>query len=152
MLKAVVVGNLTKDCEMKTTRNGNAMATFNMAVNLRERDNATGQSLVQYVSVAAFGKLAETSAQRLVKGRRVTVLGEIKSRAYMGNDGQPKSQLMMSADDIEFMFRAGDPPEEVTVPQDAGQTQSNFRGNNVPDGFVEIDTDQLPFELSGERW
>ena len=145
MLKAVAVGNLCKDVEMKTTRNGNAMATFNIAVNLREQDKDTRQSIVQFISVAAFGKLAETSAQRLTKGRRVTVMGEIKTRAYMGSDGQPKAQLMMSADDIEFMFRAGDPPEETTVPQDAGQAQSNFRGNNIPDGFVEISEDSLPF-------
>ena len=145
MLKAVAVGNLTKDVEMKTTRNGSAMATFNIAANLREQDKETRQSVVQFISVAAFGKLGETAAQRLSKGRRVTVTGEIKTRAYMGNDGQPKAQIMMSADDIEFMFRAGDPPEETTVPQDAGQTQSNFRGNNIPDGFVEISEDSLPF-------
>lgn len=145
MLKAVAVGNLTKDVEMKTTRNGSAMATFNIAVNLREQDKDTRQSIVQFISVAAFGKLAETSAQRLSKGRKVTVTGEIKTRAYMGSDGQPKAQIMMSADDIEFMFRASDPPEEASVPQDAGQAQSNFRGNNIPDGFVEISEESLPF-------
>ena len=145
MLKAVAVGNLCKDVEMKTTRNGNAMATFNIAVNLREQDKDTRQSIVQFISVAAFGKLAETSAQRLTKGRRVTVMGEIKTRAYMGSDGQPKAQLMMSADDIEFMFRAGDPPEETTVPQDAGQTQSNMqKSQDESAGFVPV-LEDLPF-------
>lgn len=145
MLKAVAVGNLTKDVEMKTTRNGTAMATFNIAVNLKEQDKETRQSVVQFISVAAFGKLGETAAQRLSKGRRVTVTGEIKARAYMGSDGQPKAQIMMSADDIEFMFRASDPPEEASVMQDAGQVQNAFqKAQDEAAGFVPV-LEDLPF-------
>lgn len=144
MLKAVAVGNLCKDVEMKTTRSGISLASFTVATNLKEKDE-NGQSKVMFISVAAFGKLGETAAQRLSKGRRVTVTGEIKTRAYMGNDGQPKAQLCMAADDIEFMFRASDPPEEAPIVQDAGHTQAAFRGNNIPDGFVEVDENALPF-------
>lgn len=144
MLKAVVTGNVTKEPEMKTTKSGYPVCQFTVAADLKSK-NTDGTKKTEFVQVSAFGKLSEVTGQYLHKGRKVTCTGELSATAYMGNDNQAHHSLRLTAEDVEFMAgRIAEAEEQQT--QDASQIQRAYQRNgNVPDGFVEIDSDQLPF-------
>ena len=86
--KAMIIGNLTRDPEVKTTPSGQNVATFSVATN-RVWTNAQGQKqeAVEYHNIVAWGKLAEICGQYLNKGKKVYVEGRIQTRDWQGQDG-----------------------------------------------------------------
>ena len=145
MVKGVVVGNVVKEPEMKTTRSGSVVCQFTVAADLKAK-NPDGTKKTEFVQVSAFGRLGEITGQYLHKGRKVTCTGELSGAAYMGNDNQAHHSLRQTADEVEFMAgRIAEAEEQQT--QDASQMQRAYQQNgNVPDGFVAVSSaDELPF-------
>lgn len=125
--KILLIGNAGSDPEMRYTPNGDAVADFRMAVNrsYNTRDGERREE-TEWFTVTAWGRLAEQVNQYVVKGRRAYVEGRLRSRAFLGNDGQPRVANEVVAERVLFLDRAGGPPASGTeaAPQNTqGSTQ-----------------------------
>lgn len=96
-----LLGNLTRDPELKYTPNGAAVCTFGIATN-RSWATQEGQTKeeTQFHRIVSWGKLAELCAKLLTKGRKVYVEGRLAYRSFIGKDGQQKSITEIVLDDF----------------------------------------------------
>lgn len=91
--RAQVMGNLTRDPEMRYTPNGQAVCNFSIATNRRWKDkDGNNQEQTEFHNVVAWGKLAEFTSQWLHKGNRVYVEGRLQTRNWEGQDGSKKNR------------------------------------------------------------
>jgi len=116
MNKMFITGNLTRDPEKGTTPSGVNYARFTVAV--RKRHHREGQPDSDFIRVTAWRGLGDSCTQYLVKGRKVCVIGPASFSCYMGNDGQPRGQIEIDADEVEFLT-----PKGQSSGQDGGYTQ-----------------------------
>ena len=118
MNKAILIGNLTRDPELKYTPNGTAVCTFGVATN-RSWTTTDGQIKedTQFHRVVAWQKLAELCGKLLTKGKKIYMEGRITYRSFVGKDGQQRSITEIVLDDF-IMFDSGKRivPGEGTVP------------------------------------
>ncbi|MBQ6703882.1 MAG: single-stranded DNA-binding protein [Clostridia bacterium] len=140
MNKAILIGNLTKDPEVRTTPNGVTVCTFSIAVN-RRGTNQAGERVADFFNIVAWRQLGELCGKYLAKGRKVSVIGEIQTRSYDAKDGTKRYITEIVADEVEFLTPRG---------QDSGSgsyERAYERPSTpvAPEGFTEIDDDQLPF-------
>ena len=140
--KVMLIGNLGADPEMRYTANGNAVTTFNVAVN-RNYSGPDGERKeeTEWFTVVTWNKLAETCSQFLQKGRRAYVEGRLHSHSYQGNDGQTRFSNEIIADRVLFLDRAGTGEREQPSdePADAGATAAE------PQPPEQTSADDLPF-------
>lgn len=147
MNKAFIIGNVTKDPELRTTQNGISVCTFNVAVNRRQGANAEHPE-ADFFKVTAWRQLGENCAKYLAKGRKVSVIGSVTASAYTGNDGQPRASLEITADDVEFLSPKGDAKEDTYIRQEREAIQQEpVQASMVKNsgGFIEVNEDALPF-------
>jgi len=121
--KVFLMGNLTRDPELRYTPSGTAVATLRMAVNKTYKDKSGQQQKETcFINVVAWGPIAETSNQYLVKGKPVLVEGELVSRSWQGNDGAKRNVIEVRAARVQFMPsfapRESKEADPVTEPQD----------------------------------
>jgi single-strand DNA-binding protein len=107
MNKAILIGNLTRDPELKYTPNGTAVCTFGVATN-RSWTTTDGQIKedTQFHRVVAWQKLAELCGKLLTKGKKIYMEGRITYRSFTGKDGQQRSITEIVLDDF-IMFDSG---------------------------------------------
>lgn len=103
MNKVFLIGNLTKDPEMRSTQSGVAVCSFSIAVNRRFRNAQTGQQETDFLNVIAWRQLAELCSKYLAKGRKVAVTGSIQTRTYEAKDGNKRTAWDIVADEVEFL-------------------------------------------------
>src|SRR3990170_5412224 len=105
--KAILVGNLTKDPELKYTPNGQPVSTIRIATN-RTWITKTGEkkSEAEYHSVVLWGKLAESVSKNLSKGRKILVEGRLRTRNWQAPDGTKRYATEIVAENIRFLDRA----------------------------------------------
>lgn len=105
-----IVGNVGRDPEMRYTSEGVGVCNFSVAVNKRRRNRNTNEYIDQttWFRVAAWRNLAETCSQYVHKGMQIMVVGEVNADAYVGQDGQARANLEITARDIKFLGRRGD--------------------------------------------
>ena len=106
--KVILLGNLTRDPELKYLPNNTAVCEFGLAIN-REWKNADGQKQeeVCFVDVAAFGRPAEVIKQYMAKGRKLLVEGRLKYESWTAQDGTKRNKLRVVAEGFQFI---GDKP------------------------------------------
>ncbi|MFA5146685.1 MAG: single-stranded DNA-binding protein [Candidatus Omnitrophota bacterium] len=106
--KVLLIGNLTRDPELRYVPSGTAVATFTIAVN-RFYTTPAGEKKEQtsFIRVVVWGRRAEVSGEYLSKGSPVFVEGRLQSRAWETPDGQKRSTIEVVADNIQFL-RGGD--------------------------------------------
>ena len=97
-----VIGNVTRDPELRFTASGQATATFGIAVNRRWMNRQTNewQEAVSFLNVVCWREQAENAAESLHKGTRVIVTGRLKQRSYDNRDGQKVTVIEMDVDDV----------------------------------------------------
>lgn len=108
--RVIVVGNLTKDPELRHTGGGTPVCSLRIAVNTRRRDEA-GQwaDKPNYFTVSVFGNQAESCAQYLSKGRPVAIDGRLEWREWEAKDGGGKRESVeIIADSVQFLGSRGD--------------------------------------------
>jgi len=106
--KVFIIGNLTRDPELKTLPSGTAVASFGVATNRTWKDQS-GQKKeeVQFHNIVVFGRQAETVSQYLTKGSSVMVEGRIQTRNWDAQDGSKRSKTEIVAERIQFGPRKG---------------------------------------------
>lgn len=99
--RAMLIGNLTRDPELKYTPQGTAVCTFGVATN-REWTDSSGQKQeeAQFHRLVAWGKLAEICAEILHKGRKVYVQGRLQTRSWQTNEGQDRQSTEVVVDEM----------------------------------------------------
>lgn len=125
MNMCIIIGNLTADPETRSTKDGKQVVSFTLAVN-RKKDG------VDYFRVSAWNRLGEVCKTYLAMGRKCMVSGSIRAGGYTNSDGKAIGTLELMADEVEFLSPRGD--------AQAAQTPSA-----VPDGYVQVTNEELPF-------
>ena len=105
--KVLLIGNLTKDPELRYTPQGTAVVNLRLAINRKFRDkNQELKEEVCFVTAVVWNKQAETCNQYLHKGSPVLVEGRLQSRSWEDNSGQKRSVLEVRAERVQFMGAA----------------------------------------------
>ena len=115
MNKLTIIGNLTRDPELRTTQSGISVCTFTVAVN-RRKTQQNGQPDADYFRVSAWRELGENCAKWLIKGRKVCVVGPVSVSTYTGQDGKTYANLEVTAQDVEFCSQLGQQVQEQAAP------------------------------------
>lgn len=95
-----VVGNITRDPELRFTAGGKGVASFGIAVNRRYQVNGEWQEKVSFFNVVAWDSLGENAAASLSKGSRVIVTGRLEQRDYETKEGEKRSVVEIVADEV----------------------------------------------------
>jgi single-strand DNA-binding protein len=139
--QAIIMGNLTRDPEMRNTPSGQNVASFAVATN-RQWSDPSGErkEAVEYHEIVAWGKLAELASQYLSKGRKVLVVGRLQTQSWE-KDGVKRQRTEIVASDISFLDGRGDAPAA------GGFTPSAPAANNKPKDVVIEDLGDEPINL-----
>ncbi len=95
-----LVGNLTRDPELRYTPSGAGVASFGLAVNRRYQVNGEWQEQVSFFNIVAWSELGENAAASLSKGMRAIVTGRLEQRSYETKDGEKRSVTEIRADEL----------------------------------------------------
>ena len=139
MNKAIIIGRLTRDPEMRTTTSGINSTTFTVAVS-RNYSNASGERDTDFLNCVAWRKQAENIAKYCTKGTQVAVEGRIQTRSYDAQDGTKRYVTEIVADNVTFLGSRGG-----AVPSDS----NNFVGDSSDIATTDISED--PFKDFGDE-
>jgi single-strand DNA-binding protein len=135
--KAIVIGNLTRDPELKALPSGVKVCTFSLATNRVWKDQATGarKEAVDYHNVVVFNRQAETSAQYLKKGSNALVEGRMQTRSWDNQEGKKMYRTEIVADHVQFGPRPSGPGSGAdTAGMNAGASVNANAGTNTNAG------------------
>ena len=141
--KVMLIGNAGRDAEMRYTANGNAMATFTMAVNSNRRNPAgEWETETEWFTVVMFGDRAERQSQYITKGKSIYVEGRLRTRNWDDDQGQRHYRTEVIANTVQTLDRR---TEGGGAPGAGGDDWGDdFAGR--PGGGGAVDPDDLPFE------
>jgi single-strand DNA-binding protein len=97
--KAIVMGNLTRDPELRYTQSGTAVATFGVAIN----EKYDGKENVVFIDVTAWGKLAETCNEFISKGKQVLIDGKLNYSSWEDDSGKKRVKVGVTASHVVFL-------------------------------------------------
>jgi single-strand DNA-binding protein len=118
--KVILIGNLTKNPELRYTPSGTPVASFGLAVNRRYRQGEELKEEVCYVDIVVFGKQAEHCGQYLSKGNGVIVDGRLQQRRWETEDGQKRSKHEVVAQTVTFLPKRPDSGTEPGGSEESG--------------------------------
>lgn len=152
--KVLIMGNLTRDPELRATATGQNVCSFGIATNRVWTDQkGTKQEQVEYHHVVAWGRLAEIAGQYLAKGRKVFIEGRLQTREWEGQDGVKRNRTEIITENLQLLDKpsgAPNAPRQAT-PAPASSPSSNFESSaptsNPPDdnGDEGIKIEAIPF-------
>lgn len=138
--QVILMGNLTRDPELRTTPGGQNVCSFGMAINRTWQGNdGQTQEAVDYFDIVAWGKLGELINQYLSKGRRCLVQGRLSYRSWE-QDGQKRSKVEVVANDVTFL----DSPSTTSATAPSQVVSKSAKKDDV----VIEDIDDKPIDLS----
>ncbi|WP_077616866.1 single-stranded DNA-binding protein [Caenibacillus caldisaponilyticus] len=144
--RVILIGRLTKDPDLRYTPNGNAVATFTLAVN-RPFTNQEGEREADFIQVIAWRKLGENAANYLSKGRLAGVDGRLQTRNYE-KDGRRVYVTEVVAESVQFLDPKGARSDQPAR-NELSENDDPFAGDGDPfadDGKpIDIADDDLPF-------
>lgn len=149
-----LMGNLTRDPELRQTPGGQSVCSFSLALNRSYKDQSgEWQEATDYIDIVAWGPLGERVSQYLSKGRRCLVQGRLQSRSWE-QEGQKRSKVEVLANDVTFLDSRGFNNEESGSGNSGSNSQSSSKpapGKKQDDVVIEdigdepINLDDIPF-------
>lgn len=140
--KVLLIGNLTRDPEMRSLPSGAKVTSFSLATNRVWKDqNGQRQESTDYHNVVVFGRQAETSAQYLAKGAMTMIEGRLTTRSWDDKDGTKKYRTEVVADRVQFGPRSGGAPNTGTG---SASAQSSAGGQSESEMPPAMDTIEYP--------
>lgn len=136
MNSLTIIGNLTRDPELRVTSSGKSVCSFSVAVNRRRREGQEQEA--DYFRVSVWNQMAGICQQYLAKGRKVAVVGPVRISTYTGQDGQTHASMEVMAEHVEFLSPRGEAGQAAPAPAPAAQAPAGG-------GYLVVDTDELPF-------
>ena len=149
--KAIIIGNLTRDPEIKALPSGIQVCSFSVATNRVWKDkNGAKQESVDFHNIVVFGRQAETAGQYLKKGQSVLVEGRIQTRSWDDKGtGEKKYRTEIVADRVQFGPKAGgmtrNDAEQTPNNADKKKSDSNGSGGGIEYPTEEINPEDIPF-------
>lgn len=140
----VLMGNLTRDPELRTTPSGQSVCSFSLALNRSWKGaDGTMQEATDYIDVSAWGPMGENVAKYLKKGSQCLVSGRLQSRSWE-QDGQKRSKVDVQAQDVTFLGGRGDGND---APASSAAPASNKSKDVVIEDISDepIDLSEIPF-------
>jgi single-strand DNA-binding protein len=129
--KVFLVGNLTRDPELRFTATGAPVCSFDIAVNRKYKQGDDWKTDVSFFKIISWGKQGENCAKYLLKGKSALVEGRLQNRSYETQDGQKRTVTEIVADNVQFLGgKSGGQSQEVS-----GSQNGNYADND----------DQVPF-------
>lgn len=126
--KVILMGNLTKDPEIRYTPGGTAVTSFRMAINHRFKQGEEFREDVCFVDIVVFGKQAENCSQYLNKGNGVIIEGRLQERRWQTEDGQKRSKHEVVAQSVRFLPKRQETTGEKVTPL----PEEDIVDNDVP--------------------
>lgn len=146
--KAFILGNLTRDPELRQTTSGQNVASFGVATNRVWSDSSGNkQAQTEFHNVVVWGRLAEIASQYLSKGRLVFIEGRITNRSWLDQQGQKKYRTEIVAENMQLGPRFNSPPTESPAPaKNIPETLPEIQLEDaVTDKNEEIKVENIPF-------
>lgn len=141
--QAIIMGNLTRDPEMRNTPSGQNVANFAVATNRQWQDpSGERKEAVEYHEIVAWGKLAELASQYLSKGRKVLIVGRLQTQSWE-KDGVKRQRTEIVANDISFLDGRGDAPTGAPAPSAPASKPADVVVEDL--GDEPINLDDIPF-------
>jgi len=142
--KVMLIGNLTRDPQLRYTPSQMAVCEFGLAVNRRRRSTSgEQQEEVCFVEITAWGKQAETLSKYVTKGRQLFVEGRLTFDQWEGKDGQKRSKLKVTLEGFQFLDSgrggAGAGGAREAAPEKGADTKDDYPYNQ------ELEDDTIPF-------
>ena len=148
--KVILIGNLTRDVELRyTPASGTAVAKFGLATNRTYKDSSTGENKqeVMFIDITVFGKNAEIANQYLAKGKRVLIEGRLVFEQWVDQNGQKRSKHSVIAERIQFMDLKSpqEKEDEKTHSQEAKPEEKPETNAQYEQPEVNINDEDIPF-------
>ena len=139
----VLVGRLTRDCELKTTPQGTPVCRFSIAVNRRKRTGDRWEDEVSYFDVVLWGKSAETLKPYLQKGRQVSIEGELRQNRWE-QEGKTNSKVEVVANNVQLL---GGGNQGAPAPMQGGPAGRDVQSQSYSpvSGPEAFDDNDIPF-------
>jgi single-strand DNA-binding protein len=151
--KVILIGNLTRDVELRYTPSGTAVAKFGLATNRVYKDSVTKENKqeVMFIDITMFGRSAETANQWLKKGKKVLIEGRLVLDQWVDNMGQKRSKHSVVAERMQFMDSKNDNNYNNDNSYNQSSSNSSIAQNyttqqtkeNIPS--IDIDEEDIPF-------
>lgn len=133
MNKAILIGRLTRDPELRYTSSNRAVCQFTVAIDRPYTNQASGQREADFINVVAWDKTGENVGKYMTKGRLIAVEGRIQTRNYENNEGRKVYVTEVLASNVQFL-------------ESRNAATSNNGFNNMPEPPVE----KTPYDFAGE--
>lgn len=131
--KIILIGNATRDTELRHTNSGKSVAGIRLATNRIVRDrNGSQQEQTQYHSVVCWDKLAEIASQYVTKGRLIYVEGRLEYRTFSDDEGKDRGAVEIIASDLQLLGGRG-LGKQATAPAVSAETESAESDDPSPD-------------------
>ncbi len=148
--RAQLIGNLTRDPELRTTASGQSVVNFGIATNRSYKDrDGQKQEQTEFHNIVAWGKLADICAQYLSKGRKVFVEGRLQTREWEGQDGSKRRTTEIVADNMIMLGgggqRGGAPAAAAGSTAFDGAPSTPTAPAPAPAPVEEIQVEDIPF-------
>jgi single-strand DNA-binding protein len=150
--RVILMGNLTRDPELRYLPNNTAVCEFGLAVDRRYRDRDGNQKEeVCFVDISAFGRPGEVINQYMSKGRPILVEGRLRLDTWTGQDGGKRSKHSVVVDNFQFVGGRGDDAPRGPAPGPERRSDDNYGGgggggrDNYDDGGGAPQGDDIPF-------
>ncbi|PIT94536.1 single-stranded DNA-binding protein [Candidatus Falkowbacteria bacterium CG10_big_fil_rev_8_21_14_0_10_39_9] len=141
--KVMLIGNLTKDPEVRTTPSGQNVASFSVATNMNWTDQSgQKQSKAEFHNIVAWRKLADICGQYLHKGSKIYLEGRLQTRDWVGQDGAKKYRTEVVADTMQILSRPG---EVGATPTQAENFEAAVGAEGDANSDEEIKIENIPF-------
>lgn len=141
MNKVILIGNLSKDIELKYLPNGSAIATTSIATTekFKKQDGSIGENVL-FIDLTFFGKSAETANKYLQKGSKVGISGKLKLDQWTDQQGVKRSKHSVTVESMEMLT----PKSGEQRPQQSAPAQQDNQGTHeFPE--IDINDDEIPF-------
>lgn len=140
----VLVGRLTRDCELKSTPQGTSVCRFSIAVNRRKRTGDKWEDEVSYFDVVLWGKSAETLNPYLQKGRQISVEGELRQNRWE-QDGKTNSKIEVVANNVQLLGGGTQGSAQAAPTQSHPEPRMSQGSQSVSGPEAFDDGDDIPF-------
>ena len=149
--KAVVVGNLTRDPEVRNLPSGQSVVSFSVATNRIWNDqDGNRQQAAEFHNIVAFGKLADICSSYLAKGRLVLIEGRLQTRSWQGQDGVKRYRTEIVADNMQMGPRTGLATDKEETEQKRPEQPSISRDEISQEEIPVIEAEE-PIEAKNEN-
>lgn len=147
--KVMLIGNITRDPEVRATPTGQSVSSFSIATNRRWKDQSgQAKEQVEYHNIVAWRKLAEIVGQYVKKGSKVYVEGRLQTRSWDDQSGTKRYRTEIIAENLIMLDRAGaasSAPSDAAPAPEQSAAPASSQGEPAPAPEPEINVEDIPF-------